>query len=53
MTQITVVMKGGGRIIPRRTTRGKAEKFADRDNRIREQSNPKTLTSERKPTGNS
>jgi len=48
-------MKGGGRIIPKRDEEqeqgDKAAKFANRDNRTREQSNPKTLTSRRQPTG--
>jgi hypothetical protein len=53
MTQSTVVMRGGGRIVPKRDEEqgDKAAKFADRDNRIREQSKPKTLASKRKPTG--
>jgi len=46
-------MKGDGRIIPKLDEEqgDKAAKFANRDNRTREQSNPKTLTSMRQPTG--
>jgi len=46
-------MKGDRRIIPKLDEEqgDKAAEFANRDNRTREQSSPKTLTSMRQPTG--